>query len=143
MNCKQCGHLLSQEEMKKKACKECGAGVETSLLSGIEEEMGRVISGIKKAQAESKMKSKTEGGNLSEREIAALIESVFSVLTICAAIIGLLIGMHAENFWVFFGIAFPAGLVYCNLRLMVSVIYLLSDIKQDISAKTESNNQEK
>lgn len=89
------------------------------------------------------MKSKTEGGNLSEREIAALIESVFSVLTICAAIIGLLIGMHAENFWVFFGIAFPAGLVYCNLRLMVSVIYLLSDIKQDISAKTESNNQEK
>lgn len=48
MNCKQCGHLLSQEEMKKKACKECGAGVETSLLSGIEEEMGRVISGIKK-----------------------------------------------------------------------------------------------
>ena len=49
MNCKQCGHLLSQEEMKKKACKECGAGVETSFLSGIEEEMGRVISGIKKA----------------------------------------------------------------------------------------------
>ena len=132
MNCKQCGHSLSQEEMKKRVCKECGAGIETSLLSG-----------IKEAQAESKMKSKTEGGNLSEREIAALIESVFSVLTICAAIIGLLIGMHAENFWVFFGIAFPAGLVYCNLRLMVSVIYLLSDIKQDISAKTESNNREK
>lgn len=132
MNCKQCGHSLSQEEMKKRVCKECGAGIETSLLSG-----------IKEAQAESKMEPKTEGGNLPEREIAALIESVFSVLTICAAIIGLLIGMHAENFWVFFGIAFPAGLVYCNLRLIVSVIYLLSDIKQDISAKTESNNQEK
>ena len=54
MNCKQCGHSLSQEEMKKRVCKECGAGIETSLLSG-----------IKEAQAESKMEPKTEGEVLS------------------------------------------------------------------------------
>lgn len=136
MKCVKCKHLLTKEEIDANLCWECGAIINSELISDDKEEAREFISNVEKAQKtqnkkEQKERAEEKNYEHSEHGVISAIQTYFTVLTIIAFIGGVIAGILAGSFLVAFLFFISISVSYCLVRLLISIAYLLSDIKDN------------
>lgn len=137
MTCAKCGHPLSREEIDSNLCWECGAIINIELVPDNKAEAKKTIASIEKAQKEQDKKQNQgedeEAG--TEYSVISAIHTFFSIVSILSVIGGIIAGFVTENFLVALLAVLLVSISYCIVRLLISIAYLLCDIKDNTSLK--------
>lgn len=139
MKCAKCGHTLSQDEVNANMCWECGAIINSELVSDDKEEAKELIASMEQAQKEQDKRQRIEEKQQQEQEAGAeysvisAIHTFFSIISILAVIGGIFAGTACESFLVALLVILSVSITYCVVRLLIAIAYLLCDIRDNTS----------
>lgn len=142
MKCVKCKHPLSKEEINANMCWECGAIIDVELVSDDMEEAQKIVESVaqeqKKQDKKERIEKKQEADSAAEYGVISTIHTYFSIISILAVIGGIVFGIAAESFLVALMFVLSISIFYCIFRVLISIAYLLCDIKDNTSPKKKN-----